>query len=307
MLKYISTVNMSREDWLKHRKHSIGGSDAAAIIGLGVNSSPMTVWGDKTGRIPPAEENEAMRLGRDLEWYVAERWCEKTGKKVHRLNKMIYNTLYPYAHADIYRKVWKQNAGLECKTTQPHYETIEMLENGIFPKHYYVQCVHYMAVTKARRWYLAILALGKGFYHFVIERDEDEINALMAAEAEFWRTYIEADTPPPPDGSKATGDALCEMYSKCKPGNAIIDDDIVNRYYAYKSEKDNAVKKLETVKQELMLSLAEFETGSGDMYSVEWKKQQRKSYDVKRFMLEHPEIDMTPYLKITDYRVLDVK
>ena len=32
MLKWISTRDMSREDWLKARKQGIGGSDAAAIM-----------------------------------------------------------------------------------------------------------------------------------------------------------------------------------------------------------------------------------------------------------------------------------
>ena len=56
-----------------------------------------------------------------------------------------------------------------------------------------------------------------------------------------------------------------------------------------------------------MLKMAESETGYSDAYEVKWKKQQRKNYDVRKFMRDHPEIDMTPYLKVTSYRVFDVK
>lgn len=77
-LTRIDTRSMSRNEWLALRKKSIGGSDAAGIIGLNQYATPYTVWANKTGRLPDAEDNEAMRQGRDLEDYVAKRWEEAT-------------------------------------------------------------------------------------------------------------------------------------------------------------------------------------------------------------------------------------
>lgn len=303
---YIDTRHMSREVWLEHRRRTIGGSDAAGIVGLSKNSTPMKVWGDKTGRLPPEEETEAMRLGRDLEPYVAERWCEATGKRVHRMNKMLYNPAYPYAHADIDRKVAGENAGLECKTISA-FDAEDKLESGEYPSHYYAQCVHYMAVTGAERWYLAVLLLGRGFYHFTVERDEDEIRALMEAEAVFWETYVLPDEPPPVDGLEPTTEALKKMFRETNAGDVRLDEDMLARYDEYRAERDLAARKMEQEKQAIMLKLAECENGHSDTYEVEWKKRQRTSYDIRRFMEEHPEIDMTPYLKITEYRVFDVE
>lgn len=113
----IPTLGMRREDWLEERRKSIGGSDAAGILGLNRYSSPFILWLDKTGQLPEKEETEAMRIGRDLEDYVAKRWSEATGKKVRRENHLIRNSLYPFAHADVDRMVVSENAGLECKTT----------------------------------------------------------------------------------------------------------------------------------------------------------------------------------------------
>lgn len=106
---------MSREEWLDRRRKSIGGSDAAGIVGLSKWASPFSVWADKTGRAPEKEDTEAMRQGRDLEDYVA-RWMEETGKRVYRLPAMLYNPLYPFAHADVDSMVMGESAGLECKT-----------------------------------------------------------------------------------------------------------------------------------------------------------------------------------------------
>lgn len=305
-LPYIDTRNMPREVWLKHRQDSIGGSDAAAILGMHSHATAMTVWGDKTGRLPPEEENEAMRQGRDLEYYVAERWCEVTGKKVHRLNRMIRNPEYPYSHADIDRKVVGENAGLECKTISA-WDAEDRLDAGEIPPHYYVQCVHYIAVTGADRWYLGILVLGRGFYEFTIERDEDEIAALMRAEADFWEDYVIPDEPPPADGESPTTDALKKMYPDTCPADVRLDDDLLNRYQRHRAERDTAEKWMEAAKQEIMLRMQEAEAGHGDAAEVKWKKHRRTTYDVKKFMKEHPEFDMTPYTKVTDYRIFEVK
>lgn len=197
----VPTAKMERSEWLERRKGSIGGSDASAIIGLNAYSSPFSVWADKTGRLPDKPDNEAMRQGRDLEDYVAQRWCEVTGKRVRRERSMLYHPQYPFAHADIDRWVIGENAGLECKTTS--IMNLKKFKNGEFPPTYYVQCVHYMAVTGADRWYLGVLVLNQGFYEFVIERDEDEIATLMEQEAAFWE-LVKAETPPGADGADQT-------------------------------------------------------------------------------------------------------
>jgi len=205
----ISTKDMPREEWLAHRKKGIGGSDAAAIIGLNPYASPFSLWADKTGRLPEQPDNEAMRQGRDFEAYVAARWRETTGKKVKRDTAIINNADYPHAHADIDRWIIGESAGLECKTTS--VMNLKKFKNGEYPESYYVQCVHYMAVTGAARWYLAVLILNKGFYIYEIERDDGEIGALMDQERDFW-SLVTNDTPPAPDGSDATGEALKVVY-----------------------------------------------------------------------------------------------
>lgn len=210
-IRYHSTADMSREEWLEQRRHSVGGSDAAAIVGLSKWASPYSVWADKTGKVPPKEDTEAMRLGRDLEDYVARRWMEATGKRVRRRNAMIYNDAYPFAHADVDRLVDGEKAGLECKTTSAL--DLRLFDGVEFPEQYYAQCVHYMAVTGCDRWYLCVLVFGRGVFTYTLERDQAEIDALMDAERAFWR-YVTEDTPPPVDGAEATTDAITTIFAE---------------------------------------------------------------------------------------------
>lgn len=126
-----------------------------------------------------------MRQGRDLEEYVAQRWAKETGRKVRRVNAILHNPDYSFAHADVDRMVTGANEGLECKTT--FSLDLKKFNNVEFPVQYYAQCVHYLAVTNAERWHLAVLVFGKGFFAYTLERNQAEIDALMRAEKDFWQ------------------------------------------------------------------------------------------------------------------------
>ena len=46
-------MKLTHEEWLEERRKSIGGSDAAALVGMNPYVTPYTLWADKTGRLPP--------------------------------------------------------------------------------------------------------------------------------------------------------------------------------------------------------------------------------------------------------------
>ena len=79
---YKSTgVKYRSEEWYEKHREGIGGSDAAGISGFTPYSSALAVYTDKVGKREAIEESEAKRQGADLEDYVAQRFCDKTGKK----------------------------------------------------------------------------------------------------------------------------------------------------------------------------------------------------------------------------------
>lgn len=303
-----STLNMSHEDWLKSRKCGIGGSDAAAIVGLNAWSSAYSVWMNKTGRSGPIPINEAMRQGTDLEEYVALRFMEATGKKVRRCNKIITNPAYPFALANIDRDVVGESAGLECKTTSTL--NLKKFKNGEYPDNYYVQCMHYMAVTGADMWYLAVLVLGRDFMIFEIPRDEDEIAALMASEKDFW-DYVERDEAPPVDGTEATEKAQNARYRDSE-------DDMVDLFgfeskllalAEFKNAKKSVEKNIRQIEQEVKECLGASQNGACGQWKVSWKPQTRSTFQTKDFVKDHPDLqeEMDDYYKLTTFRKLDVK
>jgi len=291
------TLDMPREQWLELRKKGIGGSDAAAIVGLDRYRSPFDVYADKLGLRPEIPDNEAMRQGRDLEQYVAERFMEATGKKVRRRNAMLQHPEYPFMIADIDRWVVGENAGLECKTTSVLNRC--KFSQGEFPPNYYVQCVHYMAVTGAERWYLAVLVLNKAFHVLTIERDEAEVQALIAAEKDFWENHVLKKIPPAPDGSESTSDLIKQLFPEARESAEIALFGYEGKIQQY-LEMDTKVKELECerdkLRQEIQLVMADAEIGRAQGYIVEWKNQTRQTLDTQRLKKEQAEI-YEKYLK----------
>ncbi len=302
----ISTVGMPHEEWLSQRRKHIGGSDAAAIIGFNEYSSPYTVWADKLGKIPPKEDNEAMRLGRDLEYYVAERFTEATGKKVRRKNAILINPEIPFAHANVDRLIVGEDAGLECKTTS--VLNLKKFKNGEYPAVYYVQCVHYMMVTGAKRWYLGVLILGKEFKWFCIERDEEEIEALKKAEFEFWE-HVVNEIEPGIDGSFSTSETIKTVYAD--DNGTEIDLTPCASAISLRAKYDEQIKSITVLRDEqdniIKSYMGSASKGSWGEHSVSWASQSRNSFDSKAFMKDHSDMDFSKYIKQTQFRTYRFK
>lgn len=289
---------MSREEWLEIRRKTIGGSDAGALCGLNPYSSPYSVYADKLNLIPPKEDNEAMRQGRDLEEYVARRFCEETGKKVRRENSIIYNSDYPFAHADLDRVIIGENAGLECKTASPYNNSMYL--EGKYPDHYYAQCMHYLMVTGKSKWYLAVLVFQKGLYIFEIERNEQEIAVLADLEKTFYENCIIDKHEPPTDGAESTSETITELFKHSEPDTEVdltLYQSEIELYLSLKAQKSELEKLMNDKLNAIKAFIREAERGTCGDHRVSWKTQIRGTFDKKRFAEEHPEIDLSQYMK----------
>lgn len=306
MITKLSTLDMSHEEWLMQRRKGIGGSDAGALLGLNPYRGAYDVYADKIGMAPPVEDNEAMRQGRDLEAYVAERFEQETGKRVRRRNAIITNSEYPFALANIDREIVGEHAGLECKTTS--VLNLTRYKNGEFPSEYYCQCMHYLMVTGWDKWYLAVLVYGTDFKIFEIERDEDEIAALVEAERRFWEDNVKKGVPPAPSGSDGTDKTISAVYPN---DNGDIDTvDItpfaseVQRYITLTDRIKTYDREKNAIKQRIQLYMKNAGRAKCDIAKVSWKSQTRSRYDTEKLIADFvPDgTDLSAYKKTTTIR-----
>jgi len=322
----------TREQWLAERKKSIGGSDAGAVMGLSKYRSPLAVWADKTDpEVKPEYYSEAMRLGTDLEDYVAQRFMERTGKKVRNNHWLITNSDYPHLHANIDRSVVGENACLECKTASA-YMADEWMD-GKFPPSYYAQVATYMLVGEFQKVYLAVLILNVCFKVYLFTRDryeadqpqpdwidevvlveQRELDALDYSTRTFWTEYVETGTMPDTDATSSTSDVLNALADEMQtPDAEPVDLDDMAMQLAALSHIDAQMHLLQTQKDEIQNAIKQRMLTSPEAWSedyhITWKPQTKRTFDWKRYLKEHPgdAKKFEDYIKESTSRVLRIR
>lgn len=296
-----------RDEWLKLRRGFIGGSDAAAVIGLDDYKSPYSLWAEKTGRVPEFDGNITTRVGSYLEELVAKMFSEETGKVVRRKNRMLVNDDYPFACADLDRVVVGEKALLECKTTTS-FPVMRQVKGGEYPDRWYCQMTHYLGVTGYDRAYLAVLINCRDFKVFSLERDEAEIAALMDAERDFCR-MVEEDRPPAVDGSQATTETLETIYANSVPVGTVDlfgFEHNLEHYFELKAVRDGYNKQIAAVENEIKEAMGAADRGAAGRYNVTWKTQTRTTFQAKEFAKDHPDVALDDYYKTTSSRPFKV-
>ncbi len=199
------------DEWLKARK-VIGGSDAAALVGLNPYKTNIDLWREKTGRkeAPDISNEPFVRFGHDAEPHLRELFAlDFPQYEVSYVeNNMVLNDRYPFAHASLDGWLRERDTGrkgiLEIKTTNILQSMQKEKWNDRIPDNYYCQVLWYLMVTefdfailKARlrsEWKGETRITVK---HYMIERSEvqDDINELEAAGWKMWKAIQEDREP----------------------------------------------------------------------------------------------------------------
>ena len=277
--KLILTVKDSEDHdkWLFTRNSGIGGSDAGIIMGLNPRKSLYTLWLEKTGAKEPDDlsNNEKVYWGTRHETMVADEFALRTGYKVRKMGT-VQSIEYPFMIANVDRWIVGQDFGLECKTANEYAK--DDWKDDELPASYYCQCLHYMAVTDAPCWWIAVLVGGNHFVHKKIERNEDDIKALIAEEKKFWK-MVKTNTPPPIDGTASCANAIKGKYIADPGSETILPDeaaDIISELDK-DAEVEKALKESMQLKKNLLMDMmGKFEVGRVGDRKVTWKMTKSK-------------------------------
>lgn len=300
-LRLVETKDLSREDWLSVRKNGIGGSDAAAAVGLHPYMSALELWLDKTGRAEgmprpdPDDTTSPTYFGTLLEPIVAASYTKQTGNRVRRVNAVLRHPAIPWMLANVDREVvgCRDVQLLECKTAGEF--GARLWRDGV-PEYVQIQVQHQLAVTGKAAAHVAVLLCGQALEVFRIERDDGLIARLIELEARFWK-FVETDTPPPADGSESADRALRHLY----PGHGgtvdFTDDVRLSSVFAdlvaVRAEIEARQAAEAQLKQTIQQAMGEatravFETGS-----VSFKRSRDSSaIDLERLLADHPEFEL---------------
>lgn len=176
------------------RATRVGASEVAALIDP--DCHPFTSPADIYARIVEGVERSPtgttrMRLGNDLEGYVAKRWRELSGRSIMRATRT-------YAHADVALAATPDfyvphDAILECKVDRGGWSD----EWADLPRRVFWQVVGQLACTGRDTGYVAAL-VGSELRRYVVERDATAEAELIDAVARFERDHLVPRVPPSP-------------------------------------------------------------------------------------------------------------
>lgn len=304
----VKTAKLSRGEWLKYRTLGIGGSDVSVIAGINPFKSVHQLWLEKTGQAEPEQtDSEYAHFGTLLEPIVRREFTERTGLKVRQKHMLLQSEEHPFMLADLDGVIRDEDgmAVFEAKTASAYKQ--EVWEEGV-PAPYILQVQHYMAVTGARRTYIAALVGGNRFFHHIVERDEEIIGKIISMEKIFWERHVLGGMEPLPDGSEATTDYFNTKFSRSNGETVMLPEEALPVCVEY-DRLSEEMKRLETAKNaaanQLKSFLKEAETGIIGDRVVTWKQISKSTVDTKRLKAEKPEV-YSSFLKDSSYRRLSV-
>lgn len=300
----VKTSNLTREEWLKYRTKGIGGSDVSIIAGINPFKSVHQLWLEKTGQAEPEEEgSEYTHFGTLLEPIVRKEFMERTGIKVRQKHMLLQSEEHPFMFADLDGVINEdgQLCIFEAKTTSAYKQ--EVWEEEV-PAPYILQIQHYMAVTGAKKTYIAALVGGNHFFYHVVERDEEMIAKIIVMEKYFWQHHVMGGVEPVPDGSEATTRYFNERFRNSNGETIELPDEVLQVCEEY-DNLTRQIRELETAKNaaanQLKSYLGEAEAGTVGDRKITWKSVSKNSVDTKRLKSEHPDI-YTDCLTQSSYR-----
>lgn len=305
---FARTKGMSTEEWLRHRRYGICGSDAPIILGLSKYRSILHLWKDKTGQIPIEEtESEYAYFGHVMEPVIKREFMKRTGLKVRLRNQILQSEEYPFMLADV-DGVVKESDGsyalFEAKTASEYKRKV--WEDGV-PEEYIAQVQHYLCVTGYQKAYVCAVVGGNTFFCHVVLRDDAYIKNLVEKERNFWNCVKEC-VPPVLDGSQATADYLNESYPVSNKSEMELPPDaeaLVASFISIEEKMKVLTEEKNTVTNQLKGMLQNNEKGYVGSHIVSWSTVQKRSLDSKK-VKEMLGTTYEDYLVTSSYRKFSV-
>lgn len=220
--------------WLVERGGGVGGSDAPVVVGASPWKSALTLWGEKTGRLPsPVLDSDAVEMGKVLEPVALERYTKKSGRPSRRWPSTL---IVQHANPDLsfmrctpdgltYDN--ERGVGLVQVKTTGEYSRDEW-EHGP-PLHVEIQVQHEMETTGASWATIVVLIGGRSVKWFDVTPNAAFVPVLIRQEFEFWRHVVDGDQPPvtyhdAEVGGRELGKTLAALYGVDSGDSVLLDD-----------------------------------------------------------------------------------
>lgn len=243
------------------RAKGIGGSDAGAACGISRWKTPVQLWQEKTGQVPPEnlDDKEFVQWGSLLEDVISDEWARRHGHKVRRMNQTRVDKDLDFMVANIDRDIVGIREGLEVKNSSV-WMADEWGEDGTdeVPLFYLIQGAHYMRVLDYEAWNFGVLLGGNELRSYRIMRNEEVESNLIELETYFWECVTDHKAP------EAIQVDDLQRINPNSQGYIEASDEIAERVSEIAKVKARK-KELDGREDELKLEIGKFMGEAGDL------------------------------------------
>lgn len=207
---------VSTSEWEHIRRYSIGGSEAATVLGLSHFQTPLSLYYEKRCPHHPEKHISSQHIldyGHAVEDYIVKTFAEKLGAVVYPEYRMFAHKDYPWLTCNPDGILYFMDGHVslfEAKTA--FWKKRDDWKDGI-PEYYEPQPRHYLEVLNDPRLtdgYIGV-CLGAGDYDLILhhyERDQVKGSEQVQKLVTYWNAYIEPDIAP-----AFSGNAELDIYA----------------------------------------------------------------------------------------------
>jgi putative phage-type endonuclease len=280
----------NREEWLTWRKDLLTASDIAAIAGKDPYRSPLRIYNEKRGMVPPQAESEPMKRGRWLEAAAIKGLREEhpdwliTQPEVFLVDAEHRIGATPDALITIPGSKGTINCQIKC--TGPFVFERDWAD-GV-PLGYQMQTAMEGLLLGAERNFVCCLVVDSRTAKIALydlARSPSGEAGILAAAAEFWDRF-DNDRPYEPDFAR-DAEQIAALYPKQEPGK-VIDltgdnrlADILSARALLKDEIGSREKDVKTIDAEIEAKLGDAETALLPGWQINWKLESRAEHVVR--------------------------
>lgn len=297
----------------RDRKKSIGGSDVAAVMGVSKWKTPFQLWEEKTGRavqeITP-EKEALFKRGKRWEEPAFLMLCDELAARGHTVelvgnSRRFQDGEHEFMTCEIDREVVLDGELVNIEIKSVHVfsgnEWGEMDTDEV-PIYYASQVMHGLGITGRRLCVVGALFGADNIVPYIIERDDETIDAMRAKCVDFWTVNVQGDVAPDP----VNMEDMLRIFARVNGRPAEVDEATAQALYDLAAVRSQ-IKAYEGDEESLKFKVCDgirkawgiVPNGEVDDNAVilfngievgSWKKQARTSIDTKALRARYPQV-----------------
>lgn len=191
--------DQERIEWLKERQTGIGGSDAAAVLGVHPFMTRLQLYESKVMPVVDEPPTPPQLRGIVLEPIAATLYEERSGRAVRELDQQRHPE-HDHMIANVDREILLSDDITSLGTLEikcPGLKVMSKVKARGLSDYMTIQLMHYLAV-RGHEWgsFCLFNAENMDLIWFDLEADSQLIGMLIEQEAEFWADHVVAKVPP---------------------------------------------------------------------------------------------------------------